>query len=320
MTGPRAGALADLDDIRRFESTTHRKRYPYDNTYDLLKQGCRRFGSDKALTFLPTGVVNDIAIDITFRQLSKRITQTANMLTGLEVGVEDAVTILLPMLPETHYALWGASAAGIASPINPFLEAEHIAEIINATGSKVLMTLAPGQDTRMWEKVTAVMMNAPALKAIVLVTSPGFALSELPEPPRGGLSMVDFNQHIATQTNDQLTSGRTFSDTDIAMYLHTGGTTNRPKVARISHGNLTFMAQLYIDMTRQEERFSCLSGLPLFHVFGIIATSLAAISAGRHLILMTPSGFRNPEVIKNFWHHVARSRCTAFATLRPAWR
>ena len=315
MNQPLAHALADLDDIRQFESTSHLRRYPFGNSYELLMQSCRQFRNDKALSFLPTGAADDVVVETSYRQLSERVTQTANLLSGLGVGFSDAVTILLPMLPETHYALLGASAAGIASPVNPFLENDHIAEIMNSTRSKVLLTLAPGQGHGLWEKAIEVIQNTPTVRAIVLISIPEKARTVIPASPREGIVMVDYSRKIDGQHKDKLASGRVFDPNDIAMYLHTGGTTKRPKIAKLSHGNLSFMAQLYVDMTAGLGRFSALCGLPLFHVFGITSTGLAAFAGGRHMILMTPTGFRNPEVIRNFWHHVARFRCSIFATV-----
>ncbi len=63
------------------------------------------------------------------------------MLHDLDVGPNDVVSYLLPNLPQTHYTLWGAEAAGIANPINPMLEPKAIVDICSTVKTKVLVTL-----------------------------------------------------------------------------------------------------------------------------------------------------------------------------------
>jgi len=308
MNQPTASTLANLEEIREFEKTPALERYPWRNTYELLQHGCNQYTDSTALTFLADAKPGGATTTVTYLHLSVRITQTANLLNSLGVGCTDAVSILLPSLPETHYALWGASAAGIASPINPFLEPGQISEIMNVTKSKVLITLAPGNDFGLWEKVCTVVQNTPTLKAIVLINQPFSAETSLPVSPREEIRLVVYNDLIEHQDKSELTSGRVFEADDISMYLHTGGTTGSPKVAQLSHGGQAFMSQLYTALTNRRGRFTALCGLPLFHVFGLMATSISAFTAGRHMVQMTPLGFRNPEVIKNFWFIVARFR------------
>ena len=46
---------------------------------------------------------------------------------------------VLPNLPETHFVIWGAEAAGIIFAINPLLDPAHIGEILKAANAKVLV-------------------------------------------------------------------------------------------------------------------------------------------------------------------------------------
>jgi fatty-acyl-CoA synthase len=50
--------------------------------------------------------------------------------------------------------------------------------------------------------------------------------------------------------------------------------------------------------------------LPLFHVGGAFCTSLAALGNGAALVIPTASGFRNPDVVSNFWRIVEAQRIT----------
>ena len=50
--------------------------------------------------------------------------------------------------------------------------------------------------------------------------------------------------------------------------------------------------------------------LRLFHVGGAFCTSLAGLGAGATLIIPTAGGFRNPDVVSNFWRIVEAQRIT----------
>jgi acyl-CoA synthetase (AMP-forming)/AMP-acid ligase II len=87
---------------------------------------------------------------------------------------------------------------------------------------------------------------------------------------------------------------RAANDDDIALFLHTSGTTSRPKGVPLSHGNLTTSAD---NMTRWYELTSndvSLCVMPLFHVHGLVFSTLAVLYAGGTVIVpekFSASGF-----------------------------
>ena len=76
--------------------------------------------------------------------LLRRVTQAANLFHRLGIAPGEVVAYVLPNLPQTHFALWGAEAAGIACAVNPLLEPAHTVEILRAARARVLVTLGPG--------------------------------------------------------------------------------------------------------------------------------------------------------------------------------
>ncbi|WP_193165312.1 acyl-CoA synthetase [Microbulbifer hainanensis] len=308
---PPAASLLTREDLEQFEAVPLRQRYPWLSSFELLSHAARKFGDDPALSYLPTAVRDEEPIHISYRQLLGRVCQMANLLHALDFGTQDAVAILLPMIPQAHIALWGSQAAGIASPINPLLEPEHIAEIINTTGARALV--APGREdsAEMWQKVQRISEMAPGLEHLILVRRD----SQAPLPECGALKVCDLNEALSGQPADRLVSNRQFRAEDIAAYFHTGGTTGRPKVARLTHGNIAFVAQNYAERTIDKGRFTTLAALPLFHIYGTVPAGIATLFAGRRLLMMTATGFRNPNVIQNCWHHVARFQIKGFATV-----
>ncbi|WP_444922554.1 acyl-CoA synthetase [Microbulbifer sp. CnH-101-G] len=303
--------LQSLAEIQEYEKVPLLQRYPWENTYDLIRQAARLYQQDAAIEFLPTAVPDEESVTVSYSQLSEKVHQTANLLHSLGVNSTDTVSLLLPNLPETHFALWGGQAAGIASPINPLLEPEHIAEIMNATKAKVLVSLGQDLSEEIWEKVAQVIEQVPTLEALLLISKKPVSTLSMPS----GLKVENFVLAIAQQPNDHLVSGRTIQGDEIASYFHTGGTTGRPKIARLTHSNIAFVAQLSVDTTSSKGRFATLSGLPLFHIFGTVVAGIGTLLAGRTIVIMTPSGFRSPNVLPNWWHHVARFRVQGFAAV-----
>ncbi|MCL4107700.1 UNVERIFIED_CONTAM: hypothetical protein GTU68_022161 [Idotea baltica] len=66
---------------------------------------------------------------------------------------------------------------------------------------------------------------------------------------------------------------------DVALILHTSGTTSRPKIVPLLHSNLVASAQNIADSLALTPADRCLNIMPLFHIHGLVAavsTSLAA--------------------------------------------
>ncbi len=108
------------------------------------------------------------------------------MLHDLDVGPNDVVSYLLPNLPQTHYTLWGAEAAGIANPINPMLEPKAIVDICSTVKTKVLVTLGDTTGTDIWEKARAARKELPDLEHVICVSG----------RPSSEKAIIDFNDEI----------------------------------------------------------------------------------------------------------------------------
>ena len=79
------------------------------------------------------------------------------------------------------------------------------------------------------------------------------------------------------------------SQEDIAMVLHTSGTTSRPKMVPLSQKNLLASARNISKTLNLNENDKCLNIMPMFHIHGLIAAILAPIYKSGTII--TPSGF-----------------------------
>lgn len=305
-------------DILRIEQTPLAERDLPTSTYELIRRRALEQGDAPALSFLLQGTAEETPYRLNYSQLLSKITQTANAFHRLGLRPGKAVSFLLPNLPHTHFTIWGGEAAGIVNAINPLLDPEHIAELIQASDSELLVTLAPFPGTDLWAKVEGLRDQLPNLKAIICVDMANL----LPEPQRSAIKaqrgplpagVLDFDELISARPSDRLESGRVFAADDIASYFHTGGTTGTPKLAPHSHGNEVAMAYSMNLITRFGPGDVTLCGLPLFHVNGVIVTGLTAFFGGAEVLLATPQGYRNSNLISHFWAIIERYNVSFFS-------
>ncbi len=308
--------LDTMPDIEAFEQTPLQEQFPAQTAFELIEQSAARYGDDPALDFLLTGRRDEIPQTLTFNDLANVTRQTANLLSSLGLQGDQAVSLLLPMLPQSHPLILGSQLAGIANPINPLLEPGHMAEIIQAADARIIACLAPSDHVPLWDKLLHILPSLPDVHTILVVHQAGLTdPCSMPDIPGRDIKLIDYNVAVAEQDSRSLTLPRTLSTDTIAACFHTGGTTGKPKIAQLTHGNMAYLGQLSQVLNSHLGRQTALCGLPLFHIFGVIILGIGAFAAGNRIVLMTPAGFRNPEVIKNLWHHVARFRANSFAAV-----
>ncbi|MGJ7495500.1 acyl-CoA synthetase [Variovorax sp. RT4R15] len=298
--------LRDLVDIEAIETLpiASRLAQPASSYAALLRQAAATPGAP-ALTFVPTGDPADGETRFDYSALATRVTQAANAFESLGVGRRDVVSYLLPNLPETHFTLWGAEAAGIVNPVNPFLEVDHMVGILNAARTAVIVAHGRQEQPGIWEKVEVLRGRVPSLRAVVRVGGSG------PCPPWA----LDFEALLAGQPGDALVGAPPPQPEDVASYFHTGGTTGTPKLARRTHFNEAANAWAVSTAVAMGPADTLLCGLPLFHSNAMMVTGLAPFSVGAHVVLLSTAGYRDPRTFAAFWRSVQRYRATLFSSV-----
>src|SRR5262249_34781598 len=142
------------------------------------------------------------ARDVTYAEMLRRVIQAANLLHASGVGPNDTVTILMPGVPETFYALWGAEIAAVANPVNYFLNASQIAGIMKEAGTRALVAADPSLFADIWPKVEEIRAAMPGLKVFRVG-------GEGPEKGQGPAGVVDFEDALDQQPCDRLLAPRT---------------------------------------------------------------------------------------------------------------
>jgi len=295
--------VSGIKDIEEIEKIPYSQRAKEKSTTELLEKGASINPQAPALSFILSGETYDQPMVINYSQFIGKIRQTANFFNDLGINANDVVTYVLPSLPQTHYVLWGAEAVGIANPINPLLEPATIKDICNSAKTKVLVTIGemPGSD--IWEKINSIRKDIPTLKYVIRVMGP----SDKSE------NIIGYDEAVESYPSERYTFERTTDPDDIASLYHTGGTTGTPKLAKRSHYNEVIMAYDLQIMGGYTSGSTLLCGLPLFHCNGTMVTGLGPFAVGGHVILLSPMGYRDPGVIKNFFKIVERYKAETFS-------
>ncbi|HUF64108.1 MAG TPA: non-ribosomal peptide synthetase [Verrucomicrobiales bacterium] len=179
---------------------------------------------------------------------------------GLSPGAR--IATVAPDGPQAAAAFLAAASFGIAAPLNPGYRESEFAFYLEDAKAEVLVASEEDHRAAEWMRAAA-----------------GLGLPVIP-PDFDGLGSVEHSTPFC-------------GDDDVALLLHTSGTTGRPKAAPLTHRNLLCSAARIAETLRLEPTDLCLGIMPLFHIHGLAAGLLATLRAGAALIC-TP-GFRAPE-------------------------
>lgn len=306
------------------------------STYDMLRRAWLRQPDAPALSFFMLASEYQNSETWSYREFFAEVTRTANLFHSLGADKNSVIAYILPNLPETHFVIWGGQAAGIVLPINPLLEPDAIAQLLNAANVTYLVTLAPFPGSDLWEKISPALGRVSSLRHVLLVNLADRVrglkrwparFAEMLEQGRvkraGALALPrhvrihDFGKSMRPQPHERLLSGRRIDPDDYSSFFCTGGTTGLPKIAMRSHrnevANAWSVARFLGDGIGPGKNLFC--GLPLFHVNGVMVTGLLPFSKGAHVIIGTPQGYRGEGVLANFWSIVEHHRIHFFSAV-----
>ncbi|MGA7808527.1 AMP-binding protein [Bradyrhizobium sp.] len=237
---------------------------------------------------------------LTHRELLAEITRAANLFRscGITPG-GPTVAVLCPILPQIFPALLGAQVAGVASSINYLLNEDTIADLLEAQGAGVLIIPAERADAAIRSKANNVAARVKSLKRVLVAGE-----------QRNPASRFDSLGEATSVQRDALEFEPSDDRASACALFHTGGTTGRPKLVRLTHGNQIHAAWSFAQVHGLDERDIVLNGFPLFHVGGTMTAGLSILAAGGHVIMPSPYGLRSPQVIRDYWHLVERYRAT----------
>ena len=226
------------------------------------------YEADTIAKLLECGAAHDPALGapgrrpLTYQALRALRERTALTLNALGIGVADRVAIVLPNGPEMASAFLTVGSAATAAPLNPGYRYEEFDFYLSDLHAKALLILAD--------------MDSPAR---AVANARGIPILELEADPAGPAGEFSIRPTSTVASHHPITSNSPGPE-DVALVLHTSGTTARPKIVPLRHRNVTASAvniQRTLSLTRDDV---CLNIMPLFHIHGLIGAVLSSLAAG----------------------------------------
>lgn len=297
--------IETIADVKRLSDAPYDAYMPHSRVLAGIEHSARRHPDRVALSMIDSPEALQAARRWTYERLVSDIRRAANLFHSLSNGKPPRVALMLPPLPETHLALWGAETAGTACPINFQLNAEHIADLLNAAQATILVALGPCPDLDISTKVAQLQSACPSLRHVLYVA----AGPELALPP----GLRDFSKELSSQEGERLKFAEPVNEP--AALFHTGGTTGTPKLAQHSHANQLHAAWGAACMYGVRPSDVILNGFPLFHVAGSFVYGLSMLLSGAEVVLPTRTGLRNTSFMVKFGQAVEHFDVTLLAAV-----
>ena len=199
---------------------------------------------------------------LTYAGLRKLVSETVAALNEFGIGRNDRVAIVLNNGPEMATAFVSMACCATTAPLNPAYKQDEFDFYLADLGAKALV-VEQGSDS-------------PAVAAARAGNIRILDLCIDPASPAGTFSLKSRDTAAEVESvNDGLAERD-----DIALVLHTSGTTSRPKIVPLSHANVCASAANIQTTLSLESSDVCLNVMPLFHIHGLMAAVLATLGKG----------------------------------------
>ena len=196
---------------------------------------------------------------LTYAGLRALVERTRATLNDLGIGLGDRVAIVLPNGPEMATAFLSVASAATSAPLNPAYKQDEFEFYLEDIKAKALIVEA-GSDS-------------PAIRAAEKL---GVALLTLIPEPQVAAGAFELS---GSPLGAAIRPGPAKPD-DVALILHTSGTTSRPKIVPLHHANIWTSARNIAASLELSENDRALNVMPLFHIHGLIAGLCAPLSRG----------------------------------------
>jgi len=213
-------------------------------------------GTDTALALSAPG-----RRGLRYDALRRQVSATIQSLNLLGVGRDDSVAIVLPNGPEMASAFVSIAAGATTAPLNPGYTAAEFSFYLQDLDARLLLVEAGS--------------SSPA---VAVAGELGIPIAELVVP--AGAAAGEFELH---GTPGKAARPGVAEAADVALVLHTSGTTSRPKIVPLTHANVCASAANIAASLLLTPADRCLQVMPLFHIHGLIAAVLSSLHAGAEI-------------------------------------
>ncbi len=197
---------------------------------------------------------------LSFAGLREHLRYTVNELNRRGIGRGDRVAIVLPNGPEMASSFISIACGAVTAPLNPGYRPEEFEFYLSDLNARALV-VAAGDDT-------------PARTAAETL---GVSILEIEHAATDLAGVFRFS---GTAPGSPATRGGLATEDEIALVLHTSGTTSRPKIVPLTHINVCASAANITQSLALTPQDRCMNIMPLFHIHGLVAAILASLGSG----------------------------------------
>ncbi|MCO6453579.1 MAG: AMP-binding protein, partial [Caldilineales bacterium] len=230
---------------------------------------------------------------LTFQGLAAQTGRVVGFLTSSDVNPTDRVAIVLPNGPEMAVAFLSVAACCTAAPLNPaYRQSEYEFYLDDLKPRAIILPMGEMMEAR------------KAARAL------GIACIDLTVEPDAHAGVFELAGGESATTIQ-----RDVQPDDVALVLHTSGTTSRPKQVPLTHRNIVASAHNIRTSLALSPADRCLNVMPLFHIHGLMAALMASLSIGASVVC-TP-GF-DADSFFGWMHEFRPTWYTAVPTMHQA--
>ncbi|KAL5214929.1 hypothetical protein ABZP36_004081 [Zizania latifolia] len=250
----------------------------------LLKAAAATFPSRRALAVPGRVELSHAALDALVDAAAARLAADAGVLPGHAVALSFPNTVELVIM-----FLAAIRARAVAVPLNPAYTQEEFEFYLSDSEARLLITNAEGN----------VAAQAAAAKLGLVHTTASLK--------DGQVHLSSFQNSAAVQKHP----GFANETSDVALFLHTSGTTSRPKGVPLTQRNLAASVQNIRSVYHLTETDATVIVLPLFHVHGLLCGLLASLASGASVTLPAAGRFS----ASTFWTDMREAGATWYTAV-----
>ncbi|KAF8659986.1 hypothetical protein HU200_058069 [Digitaria exilis] len=258
----------------------------------LLKKAAAAFPNRRAVAVPGKIELTHAELDALVDAAAKRLAADAGVLPGHVVALSFPNTVELVIM-----FLAVIRARAVAAPLNPAYTQEEFEFYLSDSESRLLLTNAEGN---------------PAAQAAAAKLGLAHAAASLSDAA-GPVHLDGLQQQIANGNGHhlELEDKNNNVASDVALFLHTSGTTSRPKGVPLTQGNLAASVQNIRSVYRLAETDATVVVLPLFHVHGLLCALLGSLASGASVALPAAGRFS----ASTFWADMRASGATWYTAV-----
>eukprot|EP00005_Dracoamoeba_jomungandri_P003365 CAMPEP_0174255324 /NCGR_PEP_ID=MMETSP0439-20130205/4664_1 /TAXON_ID=0 /ORGANISM="Stereomyxa ramosa, Strain Chinc5" /LENGTH=515 /DNA_ID=CAMNT_0015337457 /DNA_START=6 /DNA_END=1553 /DNA_ORIENTATION=- len=240
-----------------------------------------------ALIVPPCEETGGAKIELSYARLREEIRNATQVL--LSFGVTPGAPVSIVVINSLEYVVTyfaSVTARAVGAPLNPKYGMDEFVYYFKSTEAKfVIVERNSGQEARK----AAAELQLPIIEVWKDVASGRVHLS--------GSRAAQPVQYSAPKP------------TDVALFLHTSGTTSRPKGVPLRHQNLVASVKNIVDTYSLTPDDRVMLVMPLFHVHGLIGCLFSTLYSGGTVVL--PPRFS----ASTFWGDVLENDCTWYSAV-----